>query len=110
MDLEDLVIGKKVTNKRTYKVVELNNSEFIGSNFNDIVRKSMRKLVSSARAKKKDINIFETFKNIKLTIIETETAKEAHFLVNIIKNVSSKKSLYYKFDYNVEVYKRQALL
>lgn len=102
--------------KKKYMVAELKNVIVNGSSYLAVIRKAMRTLIKNAKSKKKDLDIYLTFKNITLTITEVDgdgvpiPAKECVYIINIVPNTDSKKSLYYDFEYNIEVYKRLRLI
>lgn len=99
--------------QKIFIVKELRNLEVNGQNYVSVIRKVVRKMVSNAKKKKPHIDIFDQFKNITLTIYEKKDGdvggiKEQIFIFSLVPIV--KKSLYYNLDYNIEVYKKLALI
>ena len=99
--------------QKLFVVKELRNIEVNGQNYVSVIRKIVRKMVSNAKKKKPNIDIYDQFKNITLTIYEkkngdVETIKEQIFIFSLVPVV--KKSLYYNLEYNIEVYKKLALI
>ena len=99
--------------QKTFIVKELRDLEINGQNYVSVIRKVVRKMVSNAKKKKPNIDIYGQFKNITLTIYEKKDGdvgaiKEQIFIFSLVPVV--KKSLYYNLDYNIEVYKKLALI
>ena len=99
--------------QKTFIVKELRNLEINGQNYVSVIRKVVRKMVSNAKKKKLNINIYDQFKNITLTIYEKKNGdvgaiKEQIFIFSLVPVV--KKSLFYILEYNIEVYKKLALI
>ena len=109
----DMSLKMNSEKQKTFIVKELRNLEINGQNYVSVIRKVVRKMVSNAKKKKPNIDIFEQFKNITLTIYEKKDGdvgaiKEQIFIFSLVPIV--KKSLYYNLEYNIEVYKKLALI
>lgn len=94
------------TPKNTYICLQLKNMQVIGQNPLIALRKCIRKLIYNAKQKQKDVDIFAVFKDIKITLLCCQTNKQIHYIVSIVKPTKPNLSLYYKLDYELEIYRK----
>lgn len=95
------------TQKNIYLCPQLNNMAIIGQNPLTAIRKCVRKLILNAKTKKKDIDIFSTFKNIHLSLVSPTDGKRNDYIISIIKlDENTPKSIYYKMEYSIELYRK----
>ena len=97
-----------MTNK-VFTIIEFKNLQIKAINSITALRKSVRYLITTSKKREPKINIFDKFKNINITVKDVESEKQTMYIISIVKPISGKsKSIYYKLEYEIEVYRKLA--
>lgn len=89
--------------KNVFTILELNKT-IVAACPKTALKKAVRKIVHQIKSTKK--NIFD-MKDMHITLADSNGKKHA-YIISIVKTDEVPSSVYYKLDYGIEIYKKQA--
>ena len=96
-------IFKKTKLYMDYQIAQMNNMKVKARTPLIALRKGVRRFLQLYKGNKFGLSCEP------LTIIDLQTGKEINYIFSIVK-LKEQRSIYSKFDYNIQVYKQLALL